>query len=440
MTNEGELIFADSLILDLTGSSFDADNNFTLITGNGDANIDNWLTNNSSDLATHLLGIDTEGKTFSYANGVLSYTLGNIIDTNENESFTGTIAGEITFKDDTGTASLGEGFAQDSSSSFKGAGTIQVAAGADVVLSNASTEFTGTTALAAGSAGDATELTVGHAEAVGEGNLQLADHSSITIASGVVLDNDLTHERGNAQLLTGDLTVTGRSDGSTSYSSGATSAGNLVENVTLTNADVDLVESGAGSIRNTTLTNTAVTLGDGSELTLENVTIGLGTTITNSSATLRYAGNVEIEAATGNGMDAGRLVPDLDTLEGGTQEMLVYKLTAISVAENIIEGTLTLDITPSGLDLTAFENTYLTDGGIIAFELNGVSKDEYKTDYDLVTIILSDGTKELYRGAALGHTYVGDNVVFYIPEPSTATLSLLALAGMLLRRRRKDEA
>ncbi len=51
-----------------------------------------------------------------------------------------------------------------------------------------------------------------------------------------------------------------------------------------------------------------------------------------------------------------------------------------------------------------------------------------------------DGATELFTGSALGATAtdVGNNLVFYIPEPSTATMSLLALAGLLARRRRKS--
>ncbi len=453
MVNEGTLSFTDSLILDLTDYSFDAGNNFTLFTGAGSANIDSWLTANSADLSSHLLGVDTTGKSFSYSNGVLSYSItsGDIhipMDSEQSISSgtTGTVIFDTTGGADLGVARLADGFVQNGLI-FEGEGVIGIADNQTATLSEASTAFTGATQV-----GASATLNIAGDSALGESDLSAGAGATINLAAGVSLTNETALGQSavlNAGVLT--VTATGASGGNlgdmqasegvkVTHIDGSSAS---VSNANISDVKLTLADNGSASITNSTLTATRVELGDNSELTLQGVTIGLGSSINNNIATLKMNGDNIIQVQTGSGLENRRLVGDLDTLEGGTQEMLVYSLTSLNVANIEITDALTLDIVLTGDDLAFFESHYGGLDNMVAFELLGVSESEFKTGYGNVTLnIYKDalGGTSLFAGKALGYTLVNGNIALYIPEPSTATLSLLALAGLLARRRRKTKA
>ncbi len=336
------------------------------------------------------------------------------------------------------TAELREGFSQGAGSVISGSGVVELAAGSEITLSNANT-YSGGTKLTAGTEADVTGLTVQSADAIGTGDVVLADHTRLSIAAGVAMTNGLKHENGNTELLSGDLTVMGRATG-TSYGSAST-ATSFVENVSLTNADVELAANGHGTIRNTTLTNTDVHLLEDSILTMENVHIGANSRVYNTDATAILR-NSAISAVSGTSL-THLGVQNLETTEkpGEDMPMQVFSLTNIDVANLQLEGSLTLNIDMNTADYSAFDTAY-TMGGMIGFELDNVDNADAlaKLWYGNVTINISENGTSRYNLTALGHTLSeGKSLVFYVPEPSTATLSLLALTALLARRRRKNE-
>ncbi len=229
----------------------------------------------------------------------------------------------------------------------------------------------------------------------------------------------------------------GSSDGSIAGAT-KTISSDSITGATLTNLEITVTGT-TSSISNSKLTSTNIMLDDGVELTLQGVTIGADSRISNAAATLNLTGSNVIEASvaagslttsTSTAITTDGIISPIDTL---------YSLTNISVDTVMISGALTLNIELSGTELDSF-NAFNTAGSdlIVGFELAGVDRAEFTGYFGDVMINVTDGSSTLFSNVALGvTTSSGGNVVFYIPEPSTATLSLLALAGLLVRRRRQ---
>ncbi len=436
----GTLNVDAAMSLDLSGATFsESAGVYTLdlfnFSGSGSADLSAW------DAATaSITGYTSrEGYGFSYENGVLTYAYippaDIIIPTEITEDLSGEIDVNIIFEDETGIASLGTGFSQGPDSVISGGGTVAIAGA--VTLSNENT-YSGTTSVNTGST-----LTVGGDKALGSSALEVKTGASVVINDDVALSNNATLND-TAEISTGIFTIGVREDtGQAHISNIADATPKEIAHDTLTrtvfeNATVKLMDGGTGYITDTTLTATAVTLGIDSVLTMNNVRQQLGTTITNTNAKL-ILNNHQISSATLNGLSNNVRFEDLWTVENNLQNMLVYTLDSIDVTDVDITGTLTLDFLLTGSDLDSF-NAQISAGGLVAFELSGVKASDLMTDYTNVTVnVYSDtiGGTLLWGGAATGQTNVGTNVALYIPEPSTATLSLLALAGLLARRRRR---
>ncbi len=172
------------------------------------------------------------------------------------------------------------------------------------------------------------------------------------------------------------------------------------------------------SLENATVTGLHLSVNDGQNITLTNVTLN------SSSISSSIASSTGETAVTADDVDIA----------------YIYKLSNITFSGITIGDSLTLNITLTG-DALADYNAYLTAGsGYVGFELEGIELSALQDeDIDIIMNIL-DGTtgNSLFSNAALGvQAGASGNAVLYIPEPSTASLSLLALAGLLARRRRQ---
>ncbi len=450
--NEGLLTFASDLQLDLTGATFTESggvHSLTLFSGAGMGDLNSWLGEGGTVDVSKLTGVDT-GYTYTYADGILSYMTGIIIHDGETEPLTGAVNSSITFEgvDATGVAALGDGFSLGDEGSFIGEGAIQVTAGSEVTLGVASTGFSGTTTLVASAPGDVTILNMGHSDALGTSDVVIGADAELVVQAGVSMSNQVTSLATGASVSAGVLTVSG-ADGATGSITGdsmsvthAADGSGSITNASLTNTKVNLAASGIGSISNTTLTNTDVTLEAASTLTFNNVVQGVGSSISTvgGDATASFTNHtMQVASGSDTGLNNKGTITDLTTLQGDLHDMLVYELTSISVATTTFSGTLTLDIVMDATDFADFTGTY-DASGIVAFEIAGLSQAEFNSEYTNVMINIYNGdinADPYLSQSAVGSVMIGGNMAFFIPEPSTATLSLLALAGLLARRRRK---
>ena len=180
---------------------------------------------------------------------------------------------------------------------------------------------------------------------------------------------------------------------------------------TLADSEALLITIAGGEFVNYGTTDSSI-LVDGGTLTLDegvlaDITLNSGSIVVNSDST------------------TGSL-----TLNGGT---IIFeenaKLTLVDGAE--------LNLTNTVIEVLVSEETLagLKDGSSDPFTL--FETQDVTTDLKGITVNFTDGTNDLT--AKVDGTADGTGVVIttIVPEPTTATLSLLALAGLAARRRRK---
>ncbi len=190
---------------------------------------------------------------------------------------------------------------------------------------------------------------------------------------------------------------------------------NTISDVTLSNVEI----TGVGqkvtlanvSISNATLTNVIIT---------DQTTLGENLTLTNTqidTSLLTTTLGAETSFTTIEGND----VSGIKTFE-------IAGLTTLTGIPTF--GQLTLDLG----DVVGFADP--AAGELIAFSLDVDSLNELVTTgyYGSITLLINGVNYAVLGSARADGT--GD-VLVYIPEPSTATLSLLALTGLLARRRRQ---
>lgn len=157
--------------------------------------------------------------------------------------------------------------------------------------------------------------------------------------------------------------------------------------------------------------SSSITSADGATVSMQETTLALGsgnTTLTraslDSALTLSMSGNTDI------------------------QMQLAVGTAVLDVASTALSGSLTLTGTGMVLDFT--ELTEPVDGWVRVHFGENVKFD----DAEKLTVTALTAT-----GEAIGYFAPADVgfVYFNIPEPATATLSLLALAALAARRRRK---
>ena len=211
----------------------------------------------------------------------------------------------------------------------------------------------------------------------------------------------------------------------------------MVTNSGLMTVESVLVEGGL-------LTNSGTIAGDitvdGGTFTMADGAVAAGLTAT--SGTINLSGNVTFTGAVslGSVVAADPMLAALSGSESDTLTVYIAKDTNIVLDDSI----LSVD----GQQFVVGDNTeIIVDLGNVAYEegtqlftLSG-SDGTLLTDTaaaleDKVTVTWEDeesGTRQEASGAAVS----GSIATVVVPEPTTATLSLLALCGLCARRRRK---
>ncbi len=351
-----------------------------------------------------------------------------IINADSTGELTSTTSGTVTLMDTTSIALLKTGFEQGVDSTITGSGKVALAAGAQIALNNAS-DYTGGTTLTSGAdASSITTLSMGRSDALGTGAVSVDGFSTLAVVGETQLTNAVTLTNGG-RVETNNIHLTNTA-GKEGRVTGANSA----------------VQSSAagGSITGTTLENTAVQLRAGLNYQMTDVTLKGAYSITATSALTRAGtsltmNTVHIEASVGaNTLTIPGSTTIIDTTERDDQEMYIYGVEVASgLISTTIAGELSLSLTLAESDFDIFMDRYNTVDGLVGFELKGVSDISMWYGDVEISVFNADDAAESLVVNALGETMNGGNVVLYIPEPSTATLSLLALVGLLARRRRK---
>lgn len=188
-----------------------------------------------------------------------------------------------------------------------------------------------------------------------------------------------------------------------------------------------------GSLKNAT----SVSINNAAQLTMSNVVIGADTTFNiESGSSLNLADGNVLYASASNNLS---ITPNDGT---GINTYTITTFSNLTAGANVsIDGSLALVLS---LDQTAFEAiaNYWAGGDLFDIVLDGVELSSNVSASDITVYIKNaDGDGSYVLSAADGGGIFYDSttgkLVVTIPEPSTATLSLLALAGLLTRRRRK---
>lgn len=194
---------------------------------------------------------------------------------------------------------------------------------------------------------------------------------------------------------------------------------------------------------------------EGSTLKLSDVYVAAGTYLTDAPATL-VADDTTLQVVVGTNATAQALtLSGALTVEapGGADKATVAATDKVLQITSSIMDTFTVTGSLLTIDLTgsewSFDGTALTLNGVavgdwIALSFDTDDKSAASFDKNLAVKLTFSGVEALADVSLTGYYDVAEaaptTVYFqtrYVPEPSTATLSLLALAALCARRRRR---
>ncbi len=313
---------------------------------------------------------------------------------------------------DSSTITVGNDITVTVSTDVSASDGLSVAEGSTVkVDENGSIKDTSIT-LGADATLDAGVITVTGQDATVDGTVKKDALHNVDISGASIVVGGASAVPAGSSALTLGLGI--RGDNTTSYSQ---------------NASMD-----GGSLKNAT----NVAINNSAQLTMTNVVIGADTTFNiESGSSLNLAdGNVLYASASSN----------LSITPNDGTSINTYTITTFSnltAGTNVtIDGSLALVLS---LDQAAFDAiaNYWAGGDLFEIVLDGVDESSNVTESDITVYIKNtdgDGSYVLSAadGGGISYDSTTGKLVVTIPEPSTATLSILALAGLLARRRRRN--
>lgn len=196
----------------------------------------------------------------------------------------------------------------------------------------------------------------------------------------------------------------------------------------LSRAAVNTEYTADASLSNVTLNDTALLLEEDVTLEMSNVIVGADSTVAGDTGSSVYATNITVQASSDDGSLSITTIDNTPT----------YSITTFDGVEVSFIDSLTLQLILTDTELVTF-NSYLDSGTYIDIFLAGVTAVDDNLDYSIQIGQIEDGS--FVQSSSLTVSYAefsSTGLTLNIPEPSTATLSLLALAGLLSRRRRKS--
>lgn len=275
-------------------------------------------------------------------------------------------------------------------------------------------------------------------------NVQVSS-GTLGLNNGTVSGNVWVKEQGRLQM--NGMTATAvKQDKSAAISGGTMHGGGQQTSIAAASAENRAV-----------VDNAAIHLDAGSSLTLDHVLVTATSKLTGSSAFL-VANDLVIQAANGinaYGSAGESLLAGTSLYRSGGMELpaltlgaekSVYNITCTGVDNLLISGTsLTVDLSGFSPDLLGdydfFSFTFSDGDSAASFNLaelavTAVNGDQTYMGYSDT----QDGTTTLYFGnpetAPGAYAVAKTDMLLNVPEPATATLSLLAMAVLALRRRR----
>ncbi len=272
--------------------------------------------------------------------------------------------------------------------------------------------------------------------------VEVSNEASLTVDDSIVIE--VKEATGLASLVLGDsgslssngisgATVSGATITIKGTSSGTITGGSVAALLAGIASDTETVDS-TKTFENTTLSDTNVVMGVDSTLNLINVTITSDTTFTADSGATVNASDLTINVAEGDNL----------VINDTTFTLNLFN----AVSEVNVSGALSINLELSAENFADLKAS-LESGDAVVFDVVSVADYTGLSDATITISCLDDSEQTVVFGATgleedgTSGTY-GSSLVFtvdqadVIPEPSTATLSLLALAGLLARRRRKQ--
>lgn len=306
-----------------------------------------------------------------------------------------------------------------------GAGGLKVSSGN--LETSAANTYTGATTVTAGSlkvSGSVGSATTANTYSVASGATLVVSGSgsvsnrSVTLAAKPAVTRDVTE--GTLSNVTADTTHMTRT---------STTGKGTVENG-LVNVTAD-----AYTIEHLNLVNSLVALQSSGSLTLDNVTIGAGTVVDKGAGSVTLS-NSQLVMSTAN-----TTVGALDATTG----RLAVTSTGLA-AYTTISGTLNFELTKDWIDgLVKDANGHFTSIELTFTDVNQAAWDTFKANATQDSLLITGALESSYFGAAVNFGNTAGQVIITttppvnIPEPASASLALLGLGSLLMRRRRRQD-